>query len=735
MDKRSDARPENRNAASFVRAATVCLVLALGIPVVPVSAQQASLPAPIEWTTEDDHADMLDQLGITALRPGPSGRDDAPNPANYDESIANPYPDWPDLLTLDNGERVTSAEAWWQARRPEIVEAFEREVVGRIPPNVPAVEWSVTQTANGALAGHPVTGREVTGRVDNSSYPPIEVEIALTLVLPDDAEGPVPVMILFRGGGLDQALGLAPTPRFGGGDDQGPQDPPATEQLIAAGWGFAYLDPGSIQADNGAGLTRGIIGLVNQGQPRKPDDWGSLRAWSWGAARALDYFETDPAIDAARVGIEGVSRYGKAALVTLAFEPRFAVGLIGSSGEGGVSPYRRNFGEMVENLTGRGEYHWVAGNFLKYGTAESSFGSMNANDLPVDSHALIALGAPRATFISYGIPERGDALWLDQKGSYMATVAAGKVFALLGVGAVGADEHYRTAELPPVNQGLLDGRLAWRQHDGGHTDAPSWKYFIPWANRELGIAPRVAGGRGAVPEAALAFPRTDPNSHRAHQDLLAKKGAGVIDVYFIGDSITRRWGALDYPDLLAHWNEAFHGFNAANFAWGGDRTENILWRLENGELDGVDPKVIVIQAGTNNVGGQPGGPEKVEAIAAGVAAIVASARAKAPEAAVVLTGIFPRSDPDVVGEIAAINRELEGMAHAEGIRYIDIKPALASPGGLLLDTMSSDGLHLSKAGYEVWANALEPVLTELLGPRAEEDLAPPPTGNPATGPY
>jgi lysophospholipase L1-like esterase len=693
---------------------------------------------------------MLAQLGITALRPGPSGRDDAPNPANYDESIANPYPDWPDLLTLANGERVTSAEAWWQTRRPEIAEAFEREVVGRIPGNVPAVEWSITETANGTLAGYPVTGRALTGRVDNSGYPAIEVEIALTLVLPDDVDGPVPVMILFRGGDLDQALGLAPPPRFGGGGgDQGPQDPPATEQLIAAGWGFAFLNPASIQADNGAGLTRGIIGLVNRGLPRKPDDWGSLRAWSWGAARALDYFETVPAIDAGRVGIEGVSRYGKAALVTLAFEPRFAVGLIGSSGEGGVSPYRRNFGEMVENITGRGEYHWVAGNFLKYGTAESDFGSMNAGDLPVDSHSLIALAAPRATFVSYGIPERGDALWLDQKGSYMATVAAGKVFELLGADAVGTDavgtdavgtdavgtgEDYRTAELPPVNQGLLDGRLAWRQHDGGHTDAPNWKYFIPWANRELGIAPRAGGPRESLPDAALPFPRTDPNSHLAHQALLAKKDAGVIDVYFIGDSITRRWGALDYPDLLAHWRETFHGWNAANFAWGGDRTENILWRLENGELAGVDPKVVVIQAGTNNVGREAGGPGKVEAIVAGIAAIVAGARARAPEAVLVLTGIFPRSDRDVVGEIEAINARLETMARAGGIRYIEINDALASPDGLLFETMSSDGLHLSRAGYEVWANALTPVLTELLGPRAGDDQAPAPTGNPAAIP-
>jgi lysophospholipase L1-like esterase len=706
------------------RATAWACVIGLGAIVVDVPAQESGAPLPMDWTTEQDHRDMLGQLGITALRPGPSGRDDAPNPANYDESIANPFPDWPELLTLENGDRVTSADVWWQQRRPEIVELFEREVIGRIPEGVPDVEWLVTDTAEAVLAGHSVRGRQLTGRVDNSAYPAIEVGISLTLVLPADAPGPVPVMIMFRGGSLEQALGLAETRRFGGGE--GPQDPPSTEQLIAAGWGFAFLNPGSVQADNGAGLTRGIIGLVNRGQPRKPDDWGSLRAWSWGAARALDYFETQPEIDSARIGIEGVSRYGKAALVTLAFEPRFAVGLIASSGEGGVSPYRRNFGEMVENLTGGGEYHWMAGNFLRYGTAESGFGSMNAGDLPVDSHGLIALAAPRATFISYGIPERGDALWLDQRGSYMATVAAGQVFELLGADALGTGEQYRTAELPPVNQGLLDGRLAWRQHDGGHTDAPNWKYFIPWANRELGIAQ--ASG---APAAAVPFPRADTNSHLAHQDLLAKRDAGTIDLYFIGDSITRRWGALDYPELLAHWNESFHGWNAANFAWGGDRTENMLWRLANGELADVHPQAIVIQAGTNNVGRRAGGAGKVDGIVAGVTAIVETARDQAPEAEIVLTAIFPRSDAAVVGEIEAINRGLEAMAAANGIRFLDINAALAGDDGLLLEQMSDDGLHLSRAGYEVWADALDPVLTELLGPRKANDAAPPPTGNPA----
>jgi hypothetical protein len=190
-------------------------------------------------------------------------------------------------------------------------------------------------------------------------------------------------------------------------------------------------------------------------------------------------------VDAKKVGIEGVSRYGKAALVTMAFDPRFAVVLIGSSGEGGAKLHRRHFGEAVENLTGSGGYHWMAGNFLKYGAAESSFGSRNAGDLPVDAHQLIALCAPRPTFVSYGIPEKGDALWLDQQGSFMAAVAAQPVYRLLGARDLGVREDYRRAKKPPVNTGLLEGELAWRQHDGGHEDRSNMKYFIEWADRMM----------------------------------------------------------------------------------------------------------------------------------------------------------------------------------------------------------------------------------------------------------
>ena len=374
---------------------------------------------------------------------------------------------------------------------PKSWRTFEREVLGRIPKNVPKVTWTVTNQTEAKIGAYPVIGKQLVGHVDNSSYPAINVDIQMILVTPADAKGPVPVMMMFGFG----ALPGAPPPPGPAGRGFGPppagSDPPATDQLIADGWGYAYLNPNSVQADNGAGLTKGIIGLVNKGQPRKPDDWGSLRAWGWGASRGLDYLETDKAVNAKQVGIEGVSRYGKAALVTMAFDERFAVVLVGSSGEGGAKLHRRNFGEAVENLTGSGEYHWMAGNFLKYGAAEADFGSKNAGDIPVDAHELIALCAPRLTFISYGIPEKGDAKWLDQQGSFMAAVAAGPVFRLLGAKDLGTSDDYKKEKMPAVNTGMLDGQLAWRQHDGGHTDGPNWKYFIPWANKFFKRTPLV----------------------------------------------------------------------------------------------------------------------------------------------------------------------------------------------------------------------------------------------------
>jgi lysophospholipase L1-like esterase len=698
----------------------------------PPSSAPAAVPAnPFQISPEErarldqlareDHADMMRQLGIARLRPGFNGwaAAGAPDAANYDPARANPYPDWPDALTLKEGRKVTTAEMWWRERRPEIVEGFEREVYGRVPAGVPKVTWTVAETVQTSVGGQPVVARRVIGHVDNSADPAITVDIKMAVVVPVNAKGPVPVLVMFGWGNMPDE----PLPRFPG--SQEPAAPPSTAQLIAAGWGYVSLSTTSIQADNGAGLTAGIIGLTNEGKRRTPEQWGALRAWAWGAARALDYLETLPAVDARRVGIEGVSRYGKAALVAMAFEPRFAAVLVGSSGEGGAKPHRRNFGEAVENLTGAGAYHWMAGNFLKYGAAEASFGSRNANDIPVDAHELIALCAPRPTFISYGVPEKGDAHWLDQQGSYMATVAAGPVFRLLGARDLGVTEDSRAATMPPVNTGLLDGELGWRQHDGGHEDRSNMSFFIDWANRLLRYTP---------PPFPADQPRmrSDRNSHLAHQQLLAKAKSGGIDLYILGDSITRRWGATDYPDFLAHWNRTFHGWNAGDFGWGGDRTENILWRLENGELDGVDPKVIVLLAGTNNVGKEPGDGAEVADVTRGLQAIVDACRKKAPAATIVLTAVFPRNDnPAVVPTIARINANLAKMADGTSIRFLDVNAKLADAEGTLFEGMMADGLHPSLRGYEVWADGLKPILRELLGPPAATDHAPPPTGDPS----
>jgi len=480
---------------------------------------KSNYPPLSNFTAQQDHDHMMQQLGIKKLRPGPSGNESAPNHANYDESIANPCPQLPDIFTMRNGKKVTTADMWWKQRRAELIEDFEKEVYGRLPKNIPKVTWTAKVVDREFIGFTPIIVKQLVGHVDNSEYPLINVDISMMLVVPANVKGPVPVLMMFGRPSFPAPAQPSPEnmeklnaaikellikdhPEFKTIFDQYPAynplayappsfapplpgDPSPTQQLLAAGWGYVTIDPNSIQADNGAGLTKGIIGLVNKGQPRKPDDWGSLRAWAWGAARGLDYLETDSLVDAKKVGIEGVSRYGKAALVTLAFEPRFAVGLIGSSGKGGATLHRRVFGEAVESLTGTGEYHWMAGNYLKYGTEESSFGKKTGCDLSVDSHELIALCAPRLTFISYGIPEKGDAKWLDQAGSYMATIAAGSIFKLVGAKDLGVSNDYMKEKMPPMLTDMLNGELAWRQHDGGHTDAPNFKYFIPWATRML----------------------------------------------------------------------------------------------------------------------------------------------------------------------------------------------------------------------------------------------------------
>lgn len=430
-------------------------------------------PPPVTLTAEQDRRLMLQQLGIApeTLRRGPSGfNPQAPDFYNTDESKANPWP-LPELLITKDRRRVDTPELWWQVRRPEIVEYFDREVYGRVPKETPRVTWEPGEAAERPgfgprrpMPSRPVVVKHLVGRVDNAACPAITVALRLTVLLPAEAKGPVPVILDLGGGG-------------------------GVNQFLEQGWGWAWLDCYSVQADNGAGLTRGIIGLCNRGQPRKPDDWGALRAWAWGASRALDYFESDQAIDARRVGIAGLSRFGKAALVTMAYDQRFALGLIGSSGAGGAKLLRRNVGEQVENLCSTGEYHWFAGNFLKYA------GPFAPCDLPVDAQMLLALCAPRPVFISYGAMSGpgSEGQWVDQRGSFMAAVAAGPVWRLLGAKDLG------TRDMPPVGTALIDGELAWRMHSGGHTTGPNLETFVAWASRYLAKSPSPSGDSHSHP--------------------------------------------------------------------------------------------------------------------------------------------------------------------------------------------------------------------------------------------
>jgi hypothetical protein len=429
----------------------------------------------------EDWQRMMDLLHIPAPGPFPPPADDPKRPANthavggnspnwtddvpghtivrsgwgnwsnYDEDKASRGP-LPDPLMLKNGQPVTDADTWWKLRRPEILNDFLTEIYGKIPTNTPSVTWEVTATDTNAVNGT-AKMKTIVGHIDNGRYPSATPSIKITLYTPATAGGPVPTMVTvpgaFRSGGP------------GGG--QGPMP-----QILALGWGYATVNTGAIQADNGAGFTSGIIGLVNEGKPRKPDDWGVLAAWSWGLSRAIDYFETDKDVDAKRLGIEGHSRWGKEALLAAALDTRWAIVYSSCSGEGGAKLHRHDMGESVDNVAGPGEYHWMAGNFLKY--------AGHWNDLPIDQHELIALVAPRPAFITGGTRD----LWSDPSGEFKACVAAGPVYRLLGKKDLGV------TEMPAPDNGLIAGDLAFRLHAGGHTDSLDWPTFLTFAKRYFG---------------------------------------------------------------------------------------------------------------------------------------------------------------------------------------------------------------------------------------------------------
>ena len=464
------------------RLSTVAVLLvstALAVPAIcaaqtPTQAQAAPSADPerdrIAVESAAERAREMQLLGIAALTPTVSARDPSkPDFANFDETRANPFPDLPDPLTSNTGVKLTKA-AQWPARRAEIAELFDREVYGRAPANVPMVTWRVAETVEETIGTTAVVTRKLVGHVDNAAAPGIKVDILMNVSTPASAGGKrVPVVMSFGS--------VNPRPRPPGAPAL-PPGPDYREQLLAKNWGFATLDTNSVQADNAAGLTQGIIGLVNKGQPRSLEDWGVLRAWAWGASRGFDYLATDKDVDARKIAIFGHSRGGKAALVALAYEQRFATGFISSSGAGGAALYRRNFGEGIPNLAAVNEFHWFAGNFLKFAAQ-----GHDAREMSVDSHELIAMVAPRPLFVGGGalimtplsaVPGDG---WVDARGMFMASAAASPVWTLLG------KKGLETSSFPPILTYLGEGDIGYRQHIEGHTPNPNWPYFIRFAGK------------------------------------------------------------------------------------------------------------------------------------------------------------------------------------------------------------------------------------------------------------
>lgn len=458
-------------------------------PVIPSDAaarkrtpeQQAIIDASIK----EEQREMA-VLGITALqRPANAVHPGQSDFANYDEAKANPYPKLPALMTMDDGSKVTTP-AQWEKRKAEIKAMFDEYVYGKYPTHIPKVTWKVESVTAENIDGIKAIVKHVVGHVDNSGDPAITVDIDADVVTPAATKGHgVPVII---GGGtvhprFDLTGKSGPYLTIPGFDmciAVGPRTEASEQQLLSRGWGFVSIDYGAVQADNGAGLDKGIIGLSNKGKPRTMDQWGVLRAWAWADSRTIDYLESDPDVDAKKIGVMGHSRGGKAALVALVDDPRIAVGFISSSGKGGAALYRRNYGETVANVAAPNEFHWMAGNFLRYAAVGHS-----ANEMPVDSHEFIALAAPRAIFIGGGglimkpacaIP--GDA-WQDAQGMFDAEAAAQPAWHIYGLKGLGTDSF-------PKMETFIDGDgMAFRQHPYGHTPMPNWSYFIQFAAKEF----------------------------------------------------------------------------------------------------------------------------------------------------------------------------------------------------------------------------------------------------------
>ncbi|HLN56226.1 MAG TPA: BACON domain-containing protein [Bacteroidales bacterium] len=442
--------------------------MGIKLPVLPSKTQDPNRPADARPVNENNpEGNWTNDLKYTVTRSAfglwnnYSDRSTGFFPGADSARVGNYIPI--DLLRTSSGMPVSSADAWWKLRRPEIFADVQEHLYGKIPPDsiLPEVTWSV-ETTMGGYGSDAYIQKVITGTIDISRYPHVRNRpvISATLRTPQNAVSGVPVIIFFGGFGNANEL--------------------YWQRSCPEGWGTCIFNLTLLQPDNGSGLTSYLIGLVNKGNWRKPDDWGTLVAWSWGVSRLIDYFETDKHVNSEIIGLTGHSRYGKATLVTMAYEPRVAIGFPSDAGSLGTKMNRRHWGQDLEHSTGPNEYHWMAGNFFKWAGEKvpGTYLPRKIDDCPVDAHSLLALCAPRPVLINGGT----NSTWCDPYGIYLTAKYATPVYELLGY------KGLIMKDLKPIaDKAYLDGRIAFRYHTGGHTDAPEWPSFFKFAARNFDI--------------------------------------------------------------------------------------------------------------------------------------------------------------------------------------------------------------------------------------------------------
>ncbi len=458
--------------------------LGIKFPILPPKLEDPNAP-PNTWPVDSTNPEgnWTDDAGHTITRSGFGLWN------NYDDTEAGFFPgpeSWRvgeytpiNLLKMHNGTIITTPEQWWNERRPEILKDVQEEYWGKIPPDdiLPTVSWQVT-TTTGVRNDIPYIQKAITGNIDISRYPEVKhvPKITATLRVPANAESCVPVLIVFNWGGI-----------FGSFLNT------YWDRVQPAGWGACEFLVNDLQPDfvieffpsfaiktGGDYLNSYLIGLVNHGNWRSPEQWGTLAAWSWGISRLIDYFETDLEVDATQIGVTGNSRFGKATLVAMAYDERIAIGFASESGSLGAKMNRRHWGQDAENSAWDQEYHWMSGNFFKYmGLLDPDQPSIVPRKIelcPVDAHSLLSLCAPRPFFINGGTQDS----WVDPYGMYLTTVGATPVYELLGKQGIIMNDPK-----PQVDVGYIEGDLAYRYHEGGHTDAPDFPDFMLFASKYI----------------------------------------------------------------------------------------------------------------------------------------------------------------------------------------------------------------------------------------------------------